>query len=295
MQKILVATPVKGGLSTEYALAMISLMIWKQTNYSFQLAMTKGTSVAMARCELAKLALDGNFDKMVFLDKDLGPRESNKMLSMFARLISHDVDIVGCPYVGHNINSKFHGATDSTHIRPDGLQEMEQIPIGFSCTKVSALRTIMKAHPHLEYVMKQTDDAVPSPKMFEFFPNGIVGPTTGQGKIARLRAIVGKSPTVASIELMEQIAAIVYDDNYSRNYMMGEDYFFCMLARTAGLKLYIDNQMVMPHLSEVRLPATNRELLDELLKEWRMAEGVSPETVAEFTTKLRAYFPPDIP
>ncbi len=289
MKRILVSTPLKGGLSSEYVAALIKLLNWKQADYQFEWAITKGTSVAMARCELAKLAIEpkNNFYKWIQWDKDLGPRNPNQMLSMFVRLLSHDVDIVGAPYVGHNVNSKFHGATDSKEIRPDGLMEMEQIPIGFSAIKVSALHKIKEAHPQFEYKMKQTDDTVESPPMFEFFPNGLVGPCTGNGKVERLKELLKTCETAD--DFMVDAIKIIEDTRYETNYMMGEDYYFCMLARTAGIKLYVDNNLIMPHCSEVMLPITNSLLMEEVLKPWRWKEEageVDAENVSVLLKKL---------
>jgi len=290
MQKILISTPLKGGLSSEYVAALIRLLLWRQNKYVFQWAITKGTSVAMARCELAQVALKNGFDRWVQWDKDVVNPNSANMLAMFERLLSHDVDIVAAPYVGHNVNSKFHGATDATEIGENGLMEMEQVPIGMSVIKVPVLRTIMERHPHFRYMMKQTDDAIARPEMFEFFPNGVVGPNSAYGKMGRLRGIVSKNPTVASIELMQEISTILYDADYSANYMLGEDFYFCMLARTAGIKLHIDNNLIMPHLSEVYLPIKNQHLLAALGEEWRWNEGVKAEEVVPLLEKLAPNF-----
>lgn len=299
MKKILVATPLKGGLSSEYVGALLRLMMWRQSNYTFQWAVTKGTSVAMARCELAKVAIDGQFDGLLFWDKDVVSKDSKQMLSMFARLLSHDVDIVGAPYVGHNVNSKFHGSADATEIRPDGLMEMTQIPIGFSLIKVDALKKIQSSHPHFTYVMKQTDDEVARPAMFEFFPNGIVGPNTGQGKVERIAALIRERENYPGINdaeeqaMADKIREIVADSDYSGNYMLGEDFYFCKMAREAGLKLYIDNNLIMPHASEVLLPVTNSDLVAEVAKEWRWKDETKPEEVFQTIEVLKRIFGPN--
>jgi len=139
MKRILLASPVRGGLSTEYCRALLAILTsslsslsrGKDAPYFFEWCTTKGTSVAMARDELANVCLTQGYDEMIFWDIDCSDPDHKLMLSMFARLLSHDVDIVGMQYVGHNFQSQFHGAAVSgAEPRRDGLLEMGQIPQG---------------------------------------------------------------------------------------------------------------------------------------------------------------------
>ena len=293
MKKILVASPVRGGLSPAYVRATIALLNstlcrGKDAPYAIDFAWTSGTSVAMARDEIANLFLKRGDDELVFWDIDLGVNDPQMMVSMFNRLLSHDVDIVGGAYVGHGFPSKFHGAAHDTNqtILPNGLIKMAQIPLGFSKTKKEVFHKIKSAYPYLEYVFKETEMEAPKAGMFEFFPNGVVGPNTGQGKIDRIRAAKGEfSHNLEGWAV--RIEDILNDSNYSENVMLGEDFYFCRLAREAGVELFIDNNLIVPHSTDVRLPVKHQMLLNAIAEEWRWEGGVKSEEVFVHLNALR--------
>ena len=297
MKKILVASPVRGGLSPAYVRATIALLNstlcrGKDAPYAIDFAWTSGTSVAMARDEIANLFLKRGDDELVFWDIDLGVNDPQMMVSMFNRLLSHDVDIVGGAYVGHGFPSKFHGAAHDTNqtILPNGLIKMAQIPLGFSKTKKEVFHKIKSAYPYLEYVFKETEMEAPKAGMFEFFPNGVVGPNTGQGKIDRIKKLLpsgGIVPMEKLSERLQEIANAVYDHDYSENVMIGEDFYFCRLAREAGVELFIDNNLIVPHSTDVRLPVKNQMLLNAIAEEWRWEGGVKSEEVFVHLNALR--------
>ncbi len=298
---------MRGGVSQSYVRALLSLHFTKMNrimggpNAPWEIiwASTSGTSVNLARDELADLAIKQNYDVLAFWDIDLGVFDPQIMLSMFARLFSHDVDgVVAAQYVGHKFISGWHGAAaDKEPVpRPDGLMEMGQIPIGFSTIPVSCLKKIREYHKHREYAIRETGDAVPKGKMFEYFPIGINGPCSDRGKIERLCAIIkDENPTVASFEVMDEIRKILWDDRYETNFLLGEDYGFCKMAREAGVKLYIDNNLIVPHESSVRLPVRNQDLITELGHEWRLHNDAKPEEVKELLRKLAPMLSADMP
>ncbi len=304
MKKILLCSPVRGGLGTDYVRTLIALLnssLCKGPNakYSIEFAWTKGTSVAMARDEYTDLFLKRGDDELVQWDVDLGHSDVGVMLSMFERLLSHDVDIVAAPYVGHNFNSQWHGAAASTteSIREDGLISMAQIPIGFSKIKRRVFEKIKVDAPWLQCVFKDTQMTKAKTGLFEFYPNGIVGPTTGQGKIERIRAYLRDTPlsVLNPQKHFKDIEAIVEDHDYSQNIMLGEDYYFCKLARDSGFELFIDNNLIIPHESGVRLPVNNQKILAELAQDWRLAHTGTPEARNELLAQLKPLLSPDIP
>ncbi len=304
MKKVLIASPVRGGMSPTFVKNVMAIMMSKMNQitggpnapYRFESAWTSGTSVAMARDELANVAIKGAFDKFVMWDIDLGCFDSSQTVSMLARLLSHDVPVVAAQYVGHNFNSSFHGAVAEgvTEPRPDGLMEMAQIPLGFSCIDVKeGLLKIREAHPHRKYAIRQTLDIVTKPDMFEFFPNGVIGPCSTEGKFQRLKELIKPKHTAVDFDLMDKISEIVYDDKYDSSFMMGEDYYFCKLAREAGVKLYIDNNIIVPHESPVRLPVPNSKVLLALTEQWRWADSAKPEEISETVKALQKMMGPD--
>lgn len=292
MKKILLASPIRGGVSSHYVSCLMAAILanW-QGRYSIKWAATSGTSVALARDELADVFKRQNFDRLVFWDVDLVPEVPTVFLSMLERLLSHDVDIVAAQYVGHKFPGAFHGAVadDGAVPRADGLLPMAQIPLGFSAITKEAFAKIEAAHPYLRYQFRQTEDKATRPNMFEFFPTGIDGPCSGQGKVNRIRDVLknyGKHAANFS-EYLEQIHVIVNDDRYESNILLGEDYFFCKLARDAGIPLYIDNNVIVPHLSHIRLPVANSALLASLGEEWRYRDNVMISEVEHLIEGVR--------
>lgn len=298
MKRVLIASPVRGGLSTNYVRSVIALMNSTLCNgpkaeYKFDFAWTSGTSVAMARDEIANLFLTRGDDELIFWDVDLVSNNPGMMLSMFARLLSHDVDIVGGAYVGHNFLSQWHGAAINTDATMDdrGLLEMAQIPIGFSKIKRCVFEKIRKDHGYLEYIFRETQMDKAKTGLFEFFPNGLVGPTTGQGKVDRIKAILARNreDPVAEwqFDALTEIEKAVNDSDHSKNIMLGEDFYFCLLARQSGFKMYIDNQLIMPHETSVRLPVQTSIVMDALAEPWRWADSTKPEQVISQLNNLR--------
>lgn len=268
-------------------------------------AATSGTSVNLARDELADLAIRSKFNLLCFWDIDLGTFDPKTMLDMFGRLFSHDVDgVVAGQYVGHKFVSAWHGATaaDNATPRPDGLMEMAQVPLGFSTIPVSCLKRIREAHPQREYVVKETEKQVAKAKMFEYFPIGVHGPCSDGGKVARIKEVLNK-PKPDSIFEHEAWAAaqagdireIINDSRYETNYLLGEDYGFCQLCRQAGVKLYIDNNLIIPHESSVRLPVNNLELLAEISQSWRLGNDATEEQMKKVMADLAPLLSTDMP
>jgi hypothetical protein len=302
MKRILVFSPVRSGLSTDYCRSLIALLnssLAKGPNakYAIDFAWTSGTSVAMARDEGTDLFLRRGDDELISWDVDLGHKDPATMVSMFARLLSHDVDIVAAPYVGHNFNSQWHGAASgvTAKVRPDGLIHMQQIPLGFSKKKRCVFEKIKADNPHLQYVFKDTHMDKAKTGMFEFYPNGIYGPTTGQSKIERIKEILKEKPTVASFEIMEEISRIVYDPDHSKNILLGEDYYFCELAKKSGFDLFIDNNLIVPHRSDVLLPVNNQKILQELGQNWRLKGDADPTKASYHLSRLETLLTADIP
>jgi len=174
-------------------------------------------------------------------------------VSMFGRLLFHDVDIVGAQYVAHDFLSLFHGAHLGRKPDANGLMPMEQIPLGFSKITRHALETIRQKHPERQYKIKRADKTEEPAQLFEFFPSGVV----------------------------------VCPDDYSKNHMLGEDYYFCKLAKESGLTPHIDTQLIVPHETKMRLPIKNGSILDACLERWRKKDESDPADIARLVGELR--------
>ena len=309
MKKILLATPVKGGCSINYIKSIIVLHFSKANKifggpdapYDFRWGATAGTSVNLARDELACLAIKGGFDGILWQDKDLGSYDDQTMLDMYMRLLSHSQrgveGIVAGQYVGHKFISEFHGAVEHAGKMPDqfGLLEMAQMPVGFCYMPMKDLLKIKAASPWRRYYFRETG-MEKGKEMHEFFPIGIAGPCSSEGKMERLRTLFKESGNGAEPrDLLKKVCAIVDDNHYETNIQLGEDYYFCKLAREAGVKLYLDNNLIVPHTSEIRLPVNNQDILSAVGEEWRLHNDAKPEQVKELVEKLRPLLSMDIP
>lgn len=311
MKKILLASPIKGGCSINYIKAIIVLHFSKANKifggpnapYDFRWGATTGTAVNLARDELACLAISGGFDGILWFDKDLGSADDQMMLDMFLRLLSHQergVDgIVAGQYVGHKFRSEFHGALIDQSTGPDkfGLLEMAQMPIGFCYMSTKDLKKIRDFNKHRRYFFKETG-MKNGKEMHEFFPIGIAGECSDTGKMDRLRELFKPGAIIKEEDFgvfIQKTMEIVSDDRYETNIQLGEDYYFCKLARDAGVKLYLDNNLIVPHASEVRLPVNNQALLDALGEEWRLHNDAKPDDVKKLIEQLRPLLSPDIP
>jgi hypothetical protein len=94
---------------------------------------------------------------------------------------------------------------------------------------------------------------------------------------------------------MADIKCIIDDNDYSQNIMMGEDFYFCKLAREAGVKLHIDNNLIVSHSSSIRLPVKNQDICEALKEQWRLHNNANPEEVIALVDKLAPLLNTDIP
>jgi len=280
MRKILIATPVKGGLSEEYVAQLLSLFIAKVPEIQLDWLPCTGTSVALARNELAFAALQRNCDTLVFQDKDLFERSPQLYVNLFCRLISHKEPIVAVQYCGHGLPSQFHGCKYDEAAQPNenGLLKMFQMPIGFCKIEVEALKTIMRNTPQLAYWNKELKGE--AEHRHQFFPTQIVGPNTAEGKLERIRKEWNSGKYLCGDAFEGKLDEILNDGDYSANTMYGEDYYFCKLAREAGLELYLDTTAIIPHQTGIKLPMPAADLKAELAASWRVPEPQQPKTGA---------------
>lgn len=300
-ERILLVTPLKGGLSPEYVVNLIAVLRSNSKGrYLWEWQIRTGTSVALARNELVVPVVVGKFDRCVFWDADVGDTDPNMMMAMFYRLLSHDVDVVAAAYVARTLKSYFHGGkVEGAMPNANGLMAMQQMPLGFSAIRTRAFTKIMEKFPERRYLMKQPEDSELPPNMFEFFPTGICGPCTGDGKVARIkdalliRTKAGGINHDADQDLIESVHKIINDTAYETNYMLGEDFYFCKLAREAGVNLWLDNNLVVPHETTLRLPLHSNEMLDALEEEWRHDINAPLDKVKEKISELRALMAKD--
>lgn len=258
-KKVLIATPLIGSVSAHYLGSLLTLMTanW-EGRYKLDLRIKTGGSVATARNMAAHDALTEGYDKVFFWDKDLNTEDMNLFLACVNRLLGHDVEFVGATYAAHTKATHFHGKQVDTTTDSRGLKKMVQVPIGFSVIDVSAFRKIQEKFP-LRYFSTEESGGSKYAGLYDFFPTGLCGPNTPEGKIAR----------IWDADNMDVVASILMDADTSKTEYYGEDYYFCKLAREAGVEILMDTQFIIPHEETIRMPIPTADLQTMLAEEWR--------------------------
>jgi len=271
MRRILIAIPVKGGLSPNLVKALTTIVSADLPDTKVDFTFCAGTSVALARDEMAWIAITGGYDTLFFWDKDLGCEKSMDTLSMFWRIAQHKEPVVAAQYCYHAIPSAFHGSKNGPEaiVRDDGLLQMHQMPIGFCKIEVEAFKEMIRQKPELAY--RHRELGCKAEARHQFFPTGLIGSGTSDGKLERIKAICDTAKVES--EAFSAIVDVVRDNDYSGNTMYGEDYFFCKLCRDCSIPMFVDTYVVVPHETSLRLPLTAEQLKDELNASWRQPQA----------------------
>lgn len=266
MRKILIATPLKGDLPPEYIRTLISILSAKLPDTKFIYAFLGGTTVQWARDELVSVAVKYQCTHILFWDKDL---EAD--LQHALRLMSHDVDVVSALYTKRHLSTVFHVHGDPKYQdeqRADGLMRVLKVAIGFSLIKVSVFERMRAFFP--ERIYYKCDAGEEPVILHEFFPMGIIGKNSNDGKLRRIREVMRTAGN--PVDASEDIDEILKDTDYSENQIRGEDFYFCELALEAGIELYVDPTLIIPHKGEVTFPIPTKQLNDMVREPWRQDE-----------------------
>ena len=144
---VLIGIPCMDQNSTFFTASLASL------DYDGERMMISNSLVYDARNKLADVAIENNFDYLLFIDSDMVfPKDGYK------RLLSHNKDIVGGLYFGrrgeHSPVAYKEVVTRTTFRNPSctpidnisGLQEVQGIGLGFCLIKVEVLKKIRKRY-----------------------------------------------------------------------------------------------------------------------------------------------------
>ncbi len=267
MRKILIGTPLKGGIEPDYFKGLFDLLHSKVEGCGFGYTFLKGTGVNFARNELADYGRTKKYDELIFWDADLKPTPEH-----FHRLISHDVDFVAGFYTKRDLATHFH-VEPLPGEEPDknGLLKVRQCAIGFSKIKVSALDRMAGLLPERHHILHEGGDA--QKPMVEFFPNEIIGPNSNLGRLEAIKAILtatDSSATTDSIILAyHKLQHAMFDVFEQPSVILGEDYGFCRLAHQCGFTLHLDTHLMLPHTGGCDFPIPTATLEKMLQEPWR--------------------------
>lgn len=143
MRKVLIGTPsYDGKVDVWYAnsLTQTILLGLQQDTQIAPVYMAYDALVQRARNDLVKLAIEGEFDDLIFIDAD---QEWNP--EWIFKLLSYDLDVVGGAVVKKSDTPAFNvKAKEKINIDENGLAEVECLGTGFLRISSKALKKIWK-------------------------------------------------------------------------------------------------------------------------------------------------------
>lgn len=267
-RRILISTPVRGGISPRYLAGFIQVMKKHQPELDISHIFHSGTSVNFARNEICHYAIATDVREIVFIDDDMAWD-----ITYWDRLISHvDLDIVAGLYCKKVPGPPFWltNLAEGKEIDPKtGVCEVDEIATGFMKIRVdTVLKRMQEEYPEREYYAKFKKEGEKGPgddgTAFEFFPMGVMGPRSPGARLLRIKEILSR-PLPAddsdrglhmlSLRLQE-IEDACYDAQPPGN-LFGEDYYFCRAARACGFKIHCDFGMPpVGHIGPATYPIT---------------------------------------
>jgi hypothetical protein len=227
-RKVLIATPAYGSLITvNYLNGVIDLLTSKIDNWLFGFfPMGNEALIQRGRQFLAQYAVVKGYDKLLFIDADLGFTNTD-----IIRIINHNKPVVGGTYpvkripISLNFNplpsqktseiSNVHSPEGfkqfvTKYADHDGLIEVTHIPTGFMCVETSVFRQLAKVVPSYQ-----------------------------SGKISGYPEI-GQIPEVFPVRV-------------KNGFLESEDWAFCSLCQDNGIKVYLDSQVLLTHAANIVL------------------------------------------
>jgi hypothetical protein len=249
MKKLLLATPLREGASSNYIQELMDIANRGVPGYEVQTIFIAGPSVNFARNEIAYYAVEHGFDELVQVDEDLMHWGRN-----LPRLMSHDVDVVGGVYCKKRPGKPTWLFTPmpkvgGVQVSDNGLIECSGIATGFLRCRVEVLNKIMRDNPERQFYAKATEQDPVSTRC-DWFPMGVVGEGSHESRLRKIRELLEAG---ADVNQIKQVAF----DYAPPGRLLGEDYYFCALARRSGFKVYADLGMgVLPHIGNSAYPIT---------------------------------------
>lgn len=219
--RLLIATPAYGGLiSTDYVTSLVrSIAGFRQDKIDFSvLTIANESLINRARNKCAHLAMVNGFDKMLFIDADIGWEYND-----IRRLILSDKKLVGgtYPLKDYPITLNFNVLPEQSKMfshrktkeefevwrkecaNEHGEVEVMHIPTGFmmiDCSVFETLKPHVNSYSHRDMKTGQEDT------IYEYFPVRV-----------------------------------------HNNILESEDWAFCSIAKEQGIKVYFNTNVITTH------------------------------------------------
>ena len=145
MSKVLIATPAHDGrLDVWYTTSLVNSVRIAQDRGIFlhPVFMSYDALVQRARNDLFRLAVEGEYDHMIFIDADL---EWNPMWIM--ELLGSDKDVVGGTYRKKTDDAEMYTVKTQNLEAKDGLIKVESLGTGFVKLSKKALMALWESSP----------------------------------------------------------------------------------------------------------------------------------------------------
>jgi hypothetical protein len=240
--RVLIATPVFDKPHIDWTNGITSVL--RLTDAEYDVRYAKGCYVQTGRNQLVYEARRDKFDEIVFVDADIKSWGAQHI----QRLRSHDVDIVAGCYakkIPGEPQLTCHAATTE---RVGDLIRCNDLPGGFTRIKMHVFDAIEKKFPWRSF-----QHAGEEPK-FEFFPMGLVGEGTPEALLNAIKSVIARP--IDSSDMIDEIDALFSVAHMpSCRQLLGEDVYFCKLAREAGFTLWADTCLALRHIGEIGYPA----------------------------------------
>jgi len=261
IRRVILSVPLKGQLASYFVNNLISACRAVLPGVQLDFAFLEGAPVQQARNEICDQAVQGGYDEVVMLDKDLDVNVAD-----LVRILRHDVPVVCALYPHRSLDTFWHVRALPEVREPDavGLMQVQQSAVGFCKIKVDTIKKLMADHPDRAGVLTETGGG--SRLVHELFPMELVGPNT---PAARLRAVEAAILKGDPQFLLADIDAALYQRHAEPNLHQAEDYGFCRLCAESGIPVYVDTKLIVQHEASVKLPISDEQLKRMLAETWR--------------------------
>ena len=271
----MLACPTKGATSPRFTSDIAQLLSVDMTEATlFNFTLLDGPAIQFARNILVHQFLRSQDDELVFIDVDVPFNPGN-----VARLLSHDEPIVCGLYAARSLDTVWTTVgIKGEEANADGLLKVSEASLGFSKITREAFEHIAKDNPDRRGLMAAAagEKAV---LMQDFFPMGLSGPNCADTRVAHmlalLKTVADAGATIDSLPVpdlrthlknLERLLLTQYPD---LNVFRGEDYYFCRLARQAGIDVLLDTKLILGHDEVVTLPIPTEQLQKMIDEPWR--------------------------
>lgn len=168
--RLLIGTPCYGGmLTTQYLTSFVET--WdglSRGKIQAQLfTMMNESLIPRARNKIAQFALEQKFDKLLFIDSDMGWKWED-----VDRLIRSDKSIIGgsYPMKGFPMKLALNQLPEAEPATPEGEVEVRHIPTGFMKIDVAVLESLKE---HTSNFICEHGTTQKPVRMWDFFPSGV--------------------------------------------------------------------------------------------------------------------------